>query len=158
MSAITLPPLPDDQASLYVGLTRAECLGIAQAADRLPGTWWVQCDKDDCGHVSVGLMLDDDGTDDDAALVFLLWRQEGLLGLGYGQGELYADLGVHSDVQAAMDAVQHVLGGFVSAGQCAEGERRSRAGFQGGRDVTHVHHPASHAAQRRAIYLPSVHL
>ena len=158
MDAITLPPLPNDQASPHAGLTKAECLGIAQAADRLPGTWWVQCDKDDCGHVSVGLMPDDDGADDDVAPTFLLWRQEGRLGLGCGRGELYADLGVHSDVQAAMDAVRHVLRGFVPAGQCAEGERRNRAGFQGGRDVAHVHHPVSYAAQRHAIYLPSVHL
>lgn len=158
MDAITLPSLPDDQASLYVGLTRAECLGIAQAADRLPRTWWVQCDKDDCGHVSVGLMLDDVGADDDAAPAFLLWREEGLLRLGCARGESYADLGAHSDAQAAMDAVQHTLEGFASAGQCAEGEQRSHVGFQSGRDVGHVHHPVPYAVQRHAIHLPSVHL
>ena len=158
MDALDLSPVLHSQASPYVGLTNAECLTIAQVADRLPGTWWVQRDKDDCGHVSVDLMLDDDGVDDDAAPVFLLWREEGLLRLGCARGESYADLGAHSDAQAAMDAVQHVLRGFVPAGQGAEGERRSRAGFQGGRDVAHVHRPASHAAQRRAIYLPSVHL
>ena len=158
MDAITLPPLPNDQASPHAGLTKAECLGIAQAADRLPGTWWVQCDKDDCGHVSVGLMLDDDGADGDAAPLFLLWREEGLLRLGCARGESYAGLGAHSDAQAAMDAVQHTLEGFVPVGQCAGGKWRSHAGFQGGRDVAHVHHPVSYAAQRRAIYLPSVHL
>ena len=158
MDTITLPHVLDDQASPYVGLTRAECLGIAQAADRLPGTWWAQCDEDDCGHVSVGLMLDDDGVDDDAAPVFLLWREEGLLRLGCARGESYADLGVHPDVQVAMDAVQHTLEGFVPAGQCAGGERRSHAGFQGGRDMDHVRHPVSHAAQLCATYLPSIHL
>ena len=158
MDAIVLPPLPDDQASPHVGLTNAECLGIAQAADRLPGTWWAQCDKDDCGHVSVCLMLDDDGTDDDAAPAFLVWREEGLLRLGCGQGELYADLGIHSDVQAAMSAVQHTLEGFMPAEPCAEGGRKRHARFQSGRDVGHVRHPVSHAAQLRATYLPSVHL
>ena len=121
MNALALPPVPDDRAPPYVGLTDAECLTVAQAAGRLPGPWWMQRDEDDCGHASVGLVLEDGDADDDVAPVFLLWREEGLLRLGRGQGEAYVDLGVHSDVRAAMNAVQHTLDGAASAGQGIKG-------------------------------------
>ena len=121
MAALVLPPVPDNQAPPHVGLTDAECLTVAQTAGRLPGPWWMQRDEDDCGYASVGLVLDD-GDMDDAAPVFLLWREEGLLRLGWGQGEAYVDLGVHSDVRAAMNAVQDVLRDAASAGRGIEGQ------------------------------------
>ena len=121
MNAFVLPLVPDDRAPSHVGLTDAECLTVAQIAGRLPGPWWMQRDEDDCGYASVGLVLDDGDTDNDVAPVFLLWREEGLLRLGQGRSEAYVDLGVHSDVQAAMSAVQRILKGAASAGQGIEG-------------------------------------
>lgn len=94
--------------SVGAGLTDAECFAIARAAARLPGSWCVQHDEDDQGHASISLVPNDGGTDEDAP-VFLLWREDGLLRLGYGQGEFYAGLGVHTDAHTLMGAVRRHL-------------------------------------------------
>ena len=113
-------PLPLG-GSPYVGLTDAECFALARTASHLPGAWYVQRDEDDQGHASVGLVPDDGGTDDSIP-VFLLWREDGPLRLGCGQGELYADLGIQIDVQAAIEAIRRILEGVIQVGQWVGGE------------------------------------
>ena len=110
MNTNTIPPPLG--GSPYVGLTDAECFALARTASHLPGAWYVQRDEDDQGHASVGLVPDDGGTDDSVP-VFLLWREDGLLRLSCGQGELYADFGIQVDVQAAIDAIRCILEGVI---------------------------------------------
>lgn len=118
MNTNTIPPPLG--GSPYVGLTDAECFALARTASHLPGAWYVQRDEDDQGHASVGLVPDDGGTDDSSP-VFLLWREDGPLRLSCGQGELYADLGIQVDVQAAIDAIRRILEDVIRVGQW-EGE------------------------------------
>lgn len=96
-----------------VGLTDAECFAIARATACLPGSWCVQRDEDDQEHASISLVPNDGGTDDETP-VFLLWREDGLLRLGYGQGEFYAGLGIHADANTLMEAVRRHLEGAAA--------------------------------------------
>lgn len=110
MNMRTNPVALSRSAGPYVGLTDAECFAIARSAGHLPGRWWVQHDEDDQEHASISLVPNDCGVDDGAP-VFLLWRECGALQLGCGQGDLYADLGTHADVEAIMDVIRRLLEG-----------------------------------------------
>lgn len=95
-------------APSVAGLAQSECYELAIAARCLPGDWDVQWDKDDRGHLSLALLQDDDGVVG-AGGVFLVWREDGCLHLGFGQDDRYAGLGTFADVDGIMDVIRGTL-------------------------------------------------
>lgn len=106
MSVILLEA--DLPASTGTGLTSSKCYELAIAARCLPGHWDVQWDKDDQGHLSLALLQDDYGVVG-AAGVYLVWREDSRLRLGFGRDDTYLNLGVHADVESIMDTIRGVL-------------------------------------------------
>lgn len=102
------------------GLTEAECFAAARAARGLPGAWWVQRDEDDRGHASLGLVPDDAGPDGGVP-TFLLWREDGPVRVACEHGGLYADLGAHPDLGAALGVVRRVLDAVAAATAACRG-------------------------------------
>lgn len=106
MATALLPPA--QLSPTGAGLTSSECYELAIAARCLPGHWDVQWDKDDKGHLSIALLQDDDGVVG-AEGVFLVWREEGRLRLGFGQDDTYTNLGTLADAESIMDTIRDIL-------------------------------------------------
>ena len=95
------------------GLSERECRVIANAIPTLPGAWHLQHDTDNLGHITVALIPGRDHHGHEAP-VFLIWREDTHLHLGIGQGDFYAGLGTHTDVEHLVHAVRHTLDGVAT--------------------------------------------
>lgn len=104
------------ECSAETGLMELEYFDVAHAVLDLPGAWSVQVDRDDRGCSSISI-VSDNGEDDDLVQVFLLWCENWLLCLSYGQGDFYASLGCHAHVEAAMAAARGALEGSAAVTQ-----------------------------------------
>ena len=111
------PPIPSG-----AGLTSSECYELAIAARCLPGDWDVQWDKDDRGHLSLALLQDDDGVVG-AAGVFLIWREDGQLRLGFGQDDTYTSLGAHVATDGIMRTIRGRLEGVADQARARTADR-----------------------------------
>ena len=91
------------------GVSHQDYADAVEAVRRLPGTWSVQRDIDDCEHTSVSIMQE--GVADADSLVFLVWCEGGRYLVGLGQGDFYAGLGSHIGIDGAMIAIRFAVEG-----------------------------------------------
>lgn len=103
----SLPVFPQaspDLSGLSAGLTYAERLAIIAAMRRLPEGWRARPDRDGDGNAIVFVCCGEEW--DQQAPLFLLWRQQGRLRLGMGQGFEVAELGRFAAVAGALTALE----------------------------------------------------